>query len=39
VSHSLAALRQTFGDPQFIRVGARFEPTPRAKALAEPVRR
>lgn len=38
VSHSLAALREAFRDPLFIRVGSRFEPTPRARALAEPVR-
>lgn len=38
VSHSLASLRELFGDPLFVRVGARFEPTPRAKALAGPVR-
>ncbi len=38
VSHSLASLRELFGDPLFIRIGARFEPTPRAKALAGPVR-
>lgn len=36
VSHSLAALRETFGDPLFVRVGARLEPTTRAKQL-EPV--
>lgn len=38
VSHSLASLRELFKDPLFVRVGARFEPTPRAKALAGPVR-
>lgn len=38
VSHSLGALRTAFGDPLFVRAGARFEPTPRARALAEPVR-
>jgi DNA-binding transcriptional LysR family regulator len=38
VSHSLASLRELFGDPLFVRIGARFEPTPRAKALAGPVR-
>ncbi len=38
VSHSLASLRTIFSDPLFIRVGPRFEPTPRARALAEPVR-
>jgi DNA-binding transcriptional LysR family regulator len=38
VSHSLAALRKVFDDPLFVRIGARFEPTPRALALEEPVR-
>jgi DNA-binding transcriptional LysR family regulator len=38
VSHSLASLRQLFGDPLFVRVGARLEPTPRAKALAPLVK-
>lgn len=37
VSHSLSSLRELFGDPLFVRVGARFEPTPRARALAGPV--
>lgn len=38
VSHSLTSLRSLFGDPLFVRIGARFEPTPRAKELAGPVR-
>jgi DNA-binding transcriptional LysR family regulator len=38
VSHSLAALRTLFGDPLFVRVGSRLEPTPRARALAPQVR-
>jgi DNA-binding transcriptional LysR family regulator len=38
VSHSLAALREVFGDPLFVRVGPRLEPTPRAKALAPLVK-
>lgn len=38
VSHSLAILRVHFQDPLFVRVGARFEPTPRARALTEPVK-
>ncbi|MCU0695023.1 MAG: LysR family transcriptional regulator [Myxococcaceae bacterium] len=38
VSHSLAALRAVFGDPLFVRVGPRLEPTPRAKALAPLVK-
>jgi DNA-binding transcriptional LysR family regulator len=38
VSHSLASLRRVFGDPLFVRVGARLEPTPRAKALAPLVK-
>jgi DNA-binding transcriptional LysR family regulator len=38
VSHSLAALRELFGDPLFVRVGARLEPTPRAKALTPKVK-
>jgi DNA-binding transcriptional LysR family regulator len=36
VSHSLAALRETFADPLFVRVGAKLEPTTRAKQL-EPL--
>lgn len=38
VSHSLATLRIVFHDPLFIRVGPRFEATPRARALAGPVK-
>jgi DNA-binding transcriptional LysR family regulator len=38
VSHSLAALRELFGDPLFVRVGARLEPTTRAKALTPMVK-
>lgn len=39
ISYSLARLRASFGDPLFVRVGTRMEPTPRAKALADSVRR
>ncbi|MBL8938281.1 MAG: LysR family transcriptional regulator [Archangium sp.] len=38
VSHSLAALRETFSDPLFVRVGAKLEPTTRAKQLEPTVR-
>jgi DNA-binding transcriptional LysR family regulator len=33
ISHSLGLLRRHLGDPLFVRVGNRFEPTPRARAL------
>lgn len=38
VSHSLGALRAVFADPLFVRVGARLEPTPRARHLEPLVR-
>jgi DNA-binding transcriptional LysR family regulator len=38
LSKTLARLRIYFGDPLFIRVGMRMEPTPKALSLAEPVR-
>lgn len=37
VSHSLASLRRLLGDPLFIRVGAKLQPTPRALGLAPHV--
>ncbi|MGO4326083.1 MULTISPECIES: LysR family transcriptional regulator [unclassified Cupriavidus] len=38
LSKTLARLRLYFGDPLFVRVALRMEPTPKALALAEPVR-
>ena len=38
VSKALARLRHCFGDPLFVRVGSRMEPTPKAKAMAAPTR-
>ncbi|KAF7962454.1 LysR family transcriptional regulator [Cupriavidus sp. UYMU48A] len=38
LSKTLARLRVYFGDPLFVRVALRMEPTPKALALAEPVR-
>lgn len=38
VSKTLARLRSFFGDPLFVRVGMRMEPTPKAMELAEPVK-
>ena len=38
VSVALAKLRQSFGDPLFVRSGNRMEPTPRAQALLESAR-
>lgn len=38
ISKTLARLRTHFGDPLFVRVGMRMEPTPRAMQLAEPVK-
>lgn len=35
----LARLREAFGDPLFLRAAGGVVPTPRAEALAEPVRR
>jgi len=37
VSHGLAALRHTLGDPLFVRVGRTLVPTARALELAEPI--
>lgn len=39
MSHTLARLRETLGDPLLVRAGRRLVPTPRALALAEPLRR
>jgi DNA-binding transcriptional LysR family regulator len=38
ISKTLARLRSYFGDPLFVRVGMRMEPTPKAMQLAEPVK-
>jgi DNA-binding transcriptional LysR family regulator len=38
LSKTLARLREYFGDPLFIRVSMRMEPTPKALELAEPVK-
>ncbi|MBN9462820.1 MAG: LysR family transcriptional regulator [Burkholderiales bacterium] len=38
MSHTLARIRETFGDPILVRAGRKLVPTPRALALAEPVR-
>ncbi|MCY1218113.1 PCP degradation transcriptional activation protein [compost metagenome] len=38
LSKTLARLRHHFGDPLFVRVGLRMEPTPKAMELGEPVR-
>ncbi len=38
MSHTLARIREAFGDPILVRAGRRLVPTPRALALAEPVR-
>lgn len=37
MSHALRRLRDIFGDPLLIRVGARMELTPRAEALRAPL--
>lgn len=39
VSIALARLREHFGDPLFVRVGASMEPTPLARELGQPMRR
>lgn len=36
-SHALRRLRELFGDPLLVRVGARMELTPRAQALRAPL--
>src|SRR6202030_3248254 len=36
-SHALQRLRDIFGDPLLVRVGARMELTPRAQALRSPL--
>ncbi len=38
MSNALARLRDYFGDELLVKVGRRLEPTPRALALASPVR-
>ena len=38
MSHTLARIRESFGDPILVRAGRKLVPTPRAIALAEPVR-
>lgn len=38
MSHTLARIRESFGDPILVRAGRKLVPTPRALALAEPVR-
>jgi DNA-binding transcriptional LysR family regulator len=38
MSHALARLRKTLGDPVLVRAGQGMVPTPRAEALREPVR-
>lgn len=37
-SHALRRLREVIGDPLLVRVGARMELTPRARALRAPLR-
>jgi DNA-binding transcriptional LysR family regulator len=39
VSGMLARLREAFGDPLFVRTGRGLQPTPRAEALAGPLKR
>lgn len=38
MSHALARIREAFGDEILVRAGRKLVPTPRAVALAEPVR-
>lgn len=38
MSHTLARIRESFDDPILVRAGRKLVPTPRALALAEPVR-
>lgn len=37
MSHALGRLREMIGDPLFVRVGHRLQPTPAAEALAAPL--
>jgi DNA-binding transcriptional LysR family regulator len=37
MSHRLAQLRRSLGDPLFVRVGGKLVPTPRATAIALPL--
>jgi DNA-binding transcriptional LysR family regulator len=39
LSHSLNKLRARFGDPLFVRAGARMHPTPLAEKFADPIAR
>jgi len=39
MSAALSRLRALLNDPLFVKIGARMEPTERAQALAEPIRR
>ena len=39
MSAALTRLRELFGDPLFVRIGSRMQPSPRASELASPVRR
>lgn len=38
MSHTLARIRESFGDPILVRAGRKLVPTPRAESLAEPIR-
>ncbi|RZI54493.1 MAG: LysR family transcriptional regulator [Pseudomonas sp.] len=38
MSHTLARIREAFGDPILVRAGRKLVPTPLAVALAEPLR-
>ena len=38
MSHMLAKMRKSFDDPMFIRVKNEMQPTPRALAVAQPIR-
>jgi DNA-binding transcriptional LysR family regulator len=38
VSHSLARLRETFGDPLLVKAGGKMQPSPLALTLIEQVR-
>lgn len=38
LSHALRRLRETFGDPLFVRTPKGMAPTPLAEALSEPIR-